>query len=300
MDSLTKLDPDLACLLCCPLCKGSLRAGSEEFRCVGCGSAYPLVAAGGGSVYDFRIQRPAYLTSHSPSSWEFIQHLYEDFDRNFASRDDLQEYLAEIDSVKEIYTDEFRISGSVLDVGGHQGRLRHYLPAGADYVSVDPFIDVFRSARQPNLRRAYPCLASPCNFLSCYAENLPFVSDCFDWVHMRSVVDHFADPYVALKEAWRVLKPGCHVLIGLAIVERLPGPAARALAKLRTEGVLAVLKAAMGRLAPAHGHDHNVRLGYSELRDLLATTGFEIEKEHWQKPPYTYVIYMAARKLQRQ
>jgi hypothetical protein len=41
--------------------------------------------------------------------------------------------------------------------------------------------------------------------------------------------------------------------------------------------------------------DHAFRLSYNQLRDLLSLTGFSIEKEHWQKPPWTYVIYLSAR-----
>jgi ubiquinone/menaquinone biosynthesis C-methylase UbiE len=84
---------------------------------------------------------------------------------------------------------------------------------------------------------------------------------------MRSVVDHFADPYLALKEAYRVLKPNGRLMIGLSIVELPAG----------TED------------------DHAFRLSYNHLMDLLSLTGFAVEKERWQKPPWTYVIYLSAR-----
>ena len=65
--------------------------------------------------------------------------------------------------------------------------------------------------------KAYPCLIEPCNFLLAQAERLPFKNNSFDWVHMRSVLDHLEDPYVALKEAYRVLEPGGSLLIGLTV-----------------------------------------------------------------------------------
>jgi ubiquinone/menaquinone biosynthesis C-methylase UbiE len=293
-------------MLCCPLCKGTLRSQPGQFVCEGCRSAYPLVDTSGGKVYDFRIHRPLYSTPESFARWEDIQKTYENFDRDSSERDSFQEYSDEIDSVREIYTVEFHITGSVLDVGGHQGRLRHFLSdtEALVYVSVDPFIDVFRYARKANLLQAYPCLSAPCNFLSCHAENLPFVSNCFDWVHMRSVVDHFADPYLAFKEAYRVLKPNGRILIGLSILERLlsshQGVRQRVLRKIRSIGVLSTLKAIASKLVGTFQHqydDHNFRLKYEELRDLISTTGFNIEKEHWQKPPFTYVIYVSARKI---
>jgi ubiquinone/menaquinone biosynthesis C-methylase UbiE len=135
------------------------------------------------------------------------------------------------------------------------------------------------------------------------------MANCFDWVHMRSVVDHFADPYLAFKEAYRVLKPTGKMLIGLAIMERLAverrivshsGMLQRALRKLTKEGIGPTLKAIAGKLARpirSEHDDHNFRLTYQELLDLISITGFQVVKEHWQKPPQTYVIYVSIRKL---
>ena len=293
-------------MLCCPLCKGSIESLVSGFACQTCGSCYPLVDAFGEAVYDFGIHRPKYLVPASTQRWHDIQQMYETWDRAFAERDNRQEYSDEIESVREIYTTEFCLKGSVLDVGGHQGRLRHYLAdCGVPvYVSVDPFIGVFRFADKPSLLQAYPCLLAPCNFLSCHAEHLPFGANTFDWVHMRSVVDHFADPYLAFREAYRVLKPNGHLLIGLAIVERIvacrEGLARRIKNKLKRDGGISALKAVISRVAHAAQHerdDHNFRLTHLELLDLISATKFEVVKEHWQKPPYRYVVYISARKM---
>ena len=64
---------------------------------------------------------------------------------------------------------------------------------------------------------AYPCLKEPLNFVAGVAERLPFQSKMFDYVHMRSVLDHLHDPYIAMKEAWRILKPEGKLLIGLSV-----------------------------------------------------------------------------------
>jgi ubiquinone/menaquinone biosynthesis C-methylase UbiE len=294
-----KLDESITPLLCCPLCKGALTTLPSRYVCVDCQSIYPLVDVPGGRAYDFRIHHPSYLIPSSTEQWGIIQRKYEDYVSDLARRDDLQEHLDAIEAVKEIYTSEFHVTGKVLDVGGYQGTLRHYLSQeeGQLYLSVDPLIECFRDVIRPNLLRAYPCLSKPCNFLSCNAESLPFVAGCFDWIHMRSVVDHFADPYVALKEAYRVLKPKGHLLIGLAIEERmLPSYTSlvqRSFQKLRSGGVLYLLKSIIGKLT----HDHNFRLSYDNLLDLVARTGFVVTKEHWQKPPYSYVIYISAQRV---
>ncbi len=223
-----KFDQRLVDVLCCPLCKSDLCKTESGFVCESCGLFFPLtpVKVGDGhieEIYDFRISWPSYCIPQNKALWQETQESYEQFSHDFGSRDSLQEYLDEIDSVKEIYTEEFHISGRVLDIGGHQGRLRHFLDKDVTfYVSIDPHIGVFRGLdEQPNLLKAYPSLSEPCSFLAAHGEYLPFKSRSFDWVHMRSVVDHFEDPYRAFLEAYRVSKVGGRLLVGLAILEKI-------------------------------------------------------------------------------
>jgi len=307
MRTIAKLDTALIPLLCCPLCKGVLRATPDQFACKACASTYPLTDTRGGAIYDFRIHRPRYATPLSLQRWSRVQSIYEKVDHAVGERDNLQGYLDEIDAVKEIYTTEFHISGNVLDVGGSQGTLRHYLSDHEVpiYISVDPFLSAFdQNSQKPNLLHAYSCLSTPLNFLSAHAESLPFVACSFDWVHMRSVLDHLADPYLALKEAYRVLKPDGRLMIGIAVPDRAfamrDGGLQRVLRRIRTTGVLETLKAVAGKLGGRFLReldDHAFRLKHEQLRDLLVKAGFRIEKEHWQKPPFTYCIYLSARKI---
>lgn len=307
-----KLNQEIIDLLCCPLCKSKLNSEKDKFVCANCATQYPLISVHVGNhdeqTYDFRIHRPSYSISRTSRLWHDGQQDYEKHDENVSVRDDLRVYLDEIDSVKEIYLQEFHIQGTVLDVGGHQGRLRHFLSDRGTslYVSIDPFSNVFENIQhRPNLLKAYPCLSEPCNFLAGRAEELPFISNSFDWVHMRSVVDHFEDPFKAFKEAYRVLRPDGHLMIGLAIVEKLevdPVPLwTRVKLKLERNGMISLLKAVQTRIAgiarreAGESTDHHIfRLTDAELRDLLSVTGFEIRKEHWQKPPFTFCIYLTA------
>lgn len=319
----TQLNRDVIGLLCCPLCKGDLINEQDKFVCEDCATQYPLKNTPVGDhiekIYDFRIHRPTYCIPETTKMWEESQKHYKEFHENLIVHDSLEVYIDEIDSVREIYTQEFRIEGTVLDVGGHQGRLRHYLSDQEVplYVSVDPYLNIFENIQhQPNLLRAFPSLLRPCNFMACHAEDLAFKSNSFDWVHMRSVIDHFADPYIALKEAYRVLKPNGRIMIGLTIcpsiktrigknkIENGGSLRTRIISRISEEGILSVLKRIPGRLTDLlrvengikqeEGDDHRFRLSCEELVDLLLITGFKIEKEHWQKPPYTYVIYLSA------
>lgn len=42
--------------------------------------------------------------------------------------------------------------------------------------------------------------------------------------------------------------------------------------------------------------DHIFRLTLRELRELFTLTGWTITKEHWQKPPFDFCIYVSAKK----
>ncbi len=305
-----KLDEEVIDLLCCPFCKGPLKSEKDKFICNNCATLYPLISIRGGDseeqIYDFRIHRPSYSIPKSIKQWDEKQKEYEKLHQFRSVIDHLQVYLDEIESVKEVYTLEFHIKGTVLDVGGLQGRLRTFLSDEEVplYVSVDPFMNAFKNLQyQPNFLKAYPCLLQPCNFLACHAENLPFISNSFDWVHMRSVVDHFVDPYNAFKEAYRVLKPYGKLMIGLAIIEKRNKEVndsllARIRLKIKKEGIFAAFKAISNRITGCFKRKknggHTFHFKYKELIDLLSITGFEIEKEHWQKPPFSYCIYLSA------
>jgi SAM-dependent methyltransferase len=142
--------------------------------------------------------------------WDEGQQFYEAWDART-----IEDYTTEIDGVAPVY-DHVRMSGRVLDVGGGAGTGRHFLPQGTEFVSVDPFIDDLKGI-PPQKRGAYPCLDQHLNFIAACAEFLPFQSSSFDWVHMRSMLDHVQSPDLALMEAHRVLKPAGRLVIGLYV-----------------------------------------------------------------------------------
>jgi SAM-dependent methyltransferase len=213
------------------------------------------------------------------SDWQKGQDAFESQMHNEAMQDSLQVYLDEIESVRELYTQHFHLYGKILDVGGHQGRLRHYLTNDVtDYTSIDPIpFNLHEIESQPNLLRAYPCLLGRqsyvCKFYKGYAERLPFDWECFDWIHMRSVIDHFDNPLQAFAEAHRVCKHGGHMLVGLAIEEKIP-------VTLRSI-IRNVIKPDL----------HTNRQTVASLHDLYKQTGWKVENEVWQKKPFDYCLY---------
>jgi SAM-dependent methyltransferase len=324
----TKLDQQVMDILCCPLCKRPIATSDSQpqsLLCRACSTTYSKVAVVHATheehTYDLRIARPSYCVPDGMRKWALTQKEYEISCHYGAGvHDSLATYLAEIDSVKEIYHVEFpKLTGVILDVGGYVGTLRHFLPPSgvALYLSVDPLLEAFRGIEfRPNLLKAYPSLVEPCNFLSCHAERLPFVGSAFDWVHMRSVLDHFEDPYLAMKEAYRVLKPGGTALIGLTVhggrsplkvpgegsvgIARWSGVTARVTAKVRAGGITGLLKSGASRIRRGQllraKYDHTFHWKYEDLLDLLHVTNFSVMKEHWQKPPFDMCVYIMVRK----
>ena len=301
-----KLDQSFKDILCCPICKALLDLSENQATCKKCGSNY----LSRNRIRDFRILPPDYCLPSVLKEWRRVQDNYESLPAKLAqltNEEQEEVYLGEIDSVKEIYTQEFSISGKVIDVGGGQGRLRHFLKDDSQYISVDPFLDVFQGIEsKPSLMKAYPCLSNPCNFLCCHAERLPFLAGSFDWVHMRSVLDHFFDPYIALKEAYRVLNEGGKIMIGLSVTGGESslsdkGSARNLLSrikkKMRDGGAIGVFRGIVSQITHKHQDEHMFHWRYDDLLDLIKITGFEVEKNHWQKHPFEHCVYLTAQKV---
>jgi SAM-dependent methyltransferase len=142
--------------------------------------------------------------------WDNGQAFYEDWERRT-----IEDYQMEVAGVEPVYQ-HIKMSGRVLDVGGGAGSVRHFLAGGSQFVSVDPFIDCQDNIPEAK-KQVYPCLSQPLNFIAACAEFLPFQASSFDWVHMRSMLDHVHSPDLALLEAARVLRPNGRVVIGLYV-----------------------------------------------------------------------------------
>jgi SAM-dependent methyltransferase len=250
------------------------------------GRSYPCTDG----IYDLRVLRSA--TTHDQKIWKAGQNGFERLSRQWESNDCELDYVAELNGVAEVYQ-VFPIEGDCLDVGGHQGRLRVFLVPGQHYITCDPFLGVFRNVEnQANLIKAYPFLLDPVDFVCCDAEFLPFRSASFDTVHMRSVIDHFLNPELALLEAYRVLKSNGSLIVGSYVQGGRTGK------RQLGSQVKEILRSGLSMLGFEQYTDHHVwHPTYHELTQLITSCGFIHERTFWQKGYNDTVCYIKAVKV---
>jgi SAM-dependent methyltransferase len=214
--------------------------------------------------------------------WDEGQRFYEAWsDRT------VEDYRAEIEGVAPVY-DHICMSGRVLDVGGHAGTVRHFLPQDTAFVSVDPFID-WQKGIPPQKCEAYPCLSQHLNFVAACAEFLPFQAGVFDWIHMRSMLDHVHSPDLALMEARRVLKPDGRLVVGLYVDGGKSGK--RSLDRELKEIVRAILTS----IGVSRYKDHHTfHPTFANLTKIICDNGFRADDVFWQPQWNDTVCYITA------
>ena len=129
------------------------------------------------------------------------------------------------------------------------------------------------------------------NFVCCDAEFLPFNSSSFQTVHMRSVIDHFLNPELALNEAYRVLKNDGSLIVGLYVYGGKIGKVS-VIRQIKDS-----VKAILTFLGINNFGDYHVwHPTYQELTKLLLDCGFKSAKVHWQEGYSDTVCYIKAMK----
>ena len=225
-------------------------------------------------------------------AWLDGQDEYEDWAKSGDGYDNkVENYTKEIEYDKTVY-DQFEISGDFLDCGGGVSTVREFLPPDVRSVSLDPYIDA--PFEVPKARfEAYKSLSSPLNFLAANAEFLPFRHQSFDWVHMRSMLDHVQVPDLCLKEAHRVLKNEASLLVGTYVEGGKSGKR-----KEVKRFIKDLIKEILEHIGIEKYKDHHVwRPTYSSLIKLITDNGFEIVDEYWQPHFKDTVVYIRAKKI---
>lgn len=295
--------------LSCPFCKGPVTSTPPSgLQCVECGVGF----ARKNGVLDFRRTYPAgVVVPVGWKHWADEQVEYETWSQSSAAQIDLVADERDVRTLEGIYSKLVRLGGRVLDVGGGCGMARHFLADSSEYLSIDPWLDAPRhlAAQEEKISSLYPRVVTPVPFVAGHAEWLPFRAGVFDWVHMRSCLDHLFDPLQALREAWRVLRPGAHLAVGIsakggpsAVME--PGARglfARIVRKARHDGVAAVAERALERIRSPLERDHHIwHPSPADVTLLIESAGFRVEDWRWQDPPNDHCMYVRAIKPERQ
>lgn len=225
--------------------------------------------------------------THGYSEWAEGQIEYEDFAEENTTN--VAGYKAEIEYDRPIY-EHYRLHGRILDCGGGAGTVREFLSSDVEFVSIDPWLQA-PFASSPDRKAAYSCLSQPLNFIGATAEFQPFLAESFDWVHMRSMLDHVQVPDLALLEAKRVLKSNGQVLIGLYVEGGKSGiitPKRRIKERIKT---------GLEFFGVDRWKDHHVwHPTYKNLLELITENGFTISDTYWQPNWNDTVCYVCARK----
>lgn len=239
------------------------------------------------SVIDARV---SLKNTHGYVQWMEGQDAYESWEatsRGYKAR--VEHYLKEIDYDMPVYQ-RFKMTGPVLDIGGGAGTVREFLAPEVKFVSVDPYLRCLKEIPGPKVK-AYTCLSRHLNFISANAEFLPFLEGQFEWVHMRSMLDHVQVPDLALLEAHRVLKKTGFLLVGLYVHGGKDGAY---ITKHRAKDMIKAILSGVGVMRWKDYHTWHPT--HSRLIKLIEDNGFQIIDIYWQPHFRDQVCYIQAKK----
>jgi SAM-dependent methyltransferase len=229
--------------------------------------------------------------------WVAGQSEYESFERFWLNAVNHPEKLLALDRETFDVYDEIKMVGDVLDVGGAYGFVIKQAGLNPDrYVSLDPIdMDWNRLNKYQHITGHYSACQTAIRVRG-FAEFLPFADGTFDFVHMRSCIDHFANPNLALMEAFRVLRPEGRLVVGISLEGsyRKDQVGLKGFVKR-----MASTSPALRQMMDIVKHDHHMfHPTRDSLSELIKRNGFKIEKEVWQKA-YHNVIYLQAERLEQ-
>lgn len=199
----SKISDNVYSILVCPHCKSSLRSSNQGETCDNCQSHYMYTKSG---TLDLRLQQPKtypydfILGSRLLPESEFdfgVLPINNNPEVNFSKIDVPFHLTREIMShFPKPHTD----NSLMLDLGcGNMVHEEVCKYAGFEHVGLD------YSSEEASLLGD--------------AHSLPFKDDCFEFILSIAVLEHIRFPFVAMKEAYRVLKPNGKFIGTVAFLE---------------------------------------------------------------------------------
>lgn len=205
-------------LLRCPLCRGEIRDGEDELRCVSCGGVFPVVDGIPRLVHE-RLPGAAAKLREAEGWVEMARadSWYEPDDEvdavlPYLCRDlgwDDKNWRANEHSFTLLLDRYVRPEMRVLEVGAAKcWAAQHLVPRGCEYVGVDiladPSIGLGRGA-------FYAARVGPFARIQADGERLPFADGSFDLVFCVAALHHALDLHAMVQEMARVVRRGAIV-----------------------------------------------------------------------------------------
>lgn len=196
----------LASILVCPDCRGDLDSENQTVRCCRCQT--PFVQHEPHVVElcskDDRYGRPG---------WRDRQHeMTSAYDELVVDRE--HSILAYNSDYNPLASRLEPFTGRVMDLGGGNGIVRHWLPHVTEYVTLDPST-AWLAQPWHTLAAVFPCLGCRPPFVRGLGERLPFADGAFDGGLSIWSLNHASEPGTVMQEAARVLRPGGRLLLVL-------------------------------------------------------------------------------------
>lgn len=201
----------LRSILVCPLCKGDI---DVAVGMVACRTGHLRITQTRPDCVDL-LPREVALTE--PGRWS---------ERQVTMTEWYRDLLAAPGDAAACFEKDYRaysgvlgtLSGRVLDIGGGNGIVRHYLDDRVQYIVLEPDL-AWLDAEWADLADRFPCLAFPPCFVRGIGEYMPFSGASFDAALAFWSLNHAVDPPAVIAEAARILRPGGLLLL---VLEDMP------------------------------------------------------------------------------
>ena len=188
--------------LACPYCGNSLRNLGDKFKCTGCEDEY----SSDQGIPDLRLKRKKTVTLQFDIGVNFLPEsslIFSPLPRNRVSEVDYLKKRRPIRLTREqmSFLPKATSPDSImLDLGCGNGIHKEICEdAGFKYVALD-----YDDSDAPMLGDGHA---------------LPFKDNSFDFIFSLAVLQHIINPFVMMREAFRVLKPGGKIFGTVAFLE---------------------------------------------------------------------------------